>query len=1004
MKYVLTEIANPHHRRMRRLLKDLGISSEQLFQIKAQFDRDFYLQSYPDVAESDLDPLFHYLKYGWKEGRDPSLSFSTRFYMCANPDLRNGDTHPFVHYCIHGQAEGRAPCPRYITDFHELTTQERKKIRDKFDPEFYFDQNIDVANSNWEPFQHYMRFGWIERRDPSPRFSTGYYLDTYPDIAEANMNPFIHYYLHGQIEGRLAKDTCNNTSEKKTYAPPDNIALECTFADPEEINWISSEFNRAFYKSKYPNSVLPGITPEAHYLMVGWKLNYDPSPDFSTSYYSRRYPDILRSGINPLVHYCRYGKAERRETSSFIDRNRASKQPLVSAIIPNFNHAPYLRKRILSIANQTYKNIELIILDDCSTDNSRQVISEIVKEFNLDARLVFNETNSGNVSFQWQKAVDLARGELIWICESDDFCEPDFVEHLVPAFADNSVTIAFGRIQFCDSDGEFMEGLDNYREGAEPGIWSKNTKRPAAEWFRNGFGVNNVIANVGGCIFRKVILPDEIWATARTFRICADWYLYINIAGAGQIVFEPNAITYFRQHATNTSSTNFHNLYYYKENMRVLQELADTWNIPVETREKFLGKVEAQWKHYGMAESHGNFDTCLNTEKYLCEGKQKPHIQIYFYGFNPGGGELFPINLANALLDAGYIVSMVAMDLSKVNEDMRQRVNLRIPVYHAIHLAERGRAAFLDACGVSVLHSHVVSCDTFLMDLSPSKIERPFVVTLHGSYVGLQEAPRQIVDRLLENVSTWVYTADRNLEFFEERGIDHSEFVKLPNAMPPDPRQAAFTRAELGIPEDGVVFAFVARGVMRKGWRALVEAHRLLRSWGETNTYLLMVGDGEATEEARERADGLDGVFFLGYQSEINGIFKLSDVAVLPTRFEGESFPLILIQALQEHLPIIATDIGEISSIITSDCNITAGRLLKNDRNTDVFTENLAQAMLEMTAAEARKSATIAAAMCAERFSMEKLIENYGNIYSAATNDRAEHIALAREAFISQFG
>src|SRR5688572_1870647 len=106
---------------------------------------------------------------------------------------------------------------------------------------------------------------------------------------------------------------------------------------------------------------------------------------------------------------------------------------LVTVIIPNYNHASYLRQRIESVLNQTYKNIELIILDDCSTDNSREII-EKYRGHPKVSHIVYNEKNSGSTFKQWKKGIELAKGEWIWIAESDDWCEHTLLENLVHPF------------------------------------------------------------------------------------------------------------------------------------------------------------------------------------------------------------------------------------------------------------------------------------------------------------------------------------------------------------------------------------------------------------------------------------------------------------------------------------------------------------------------------------------------------------------------------------------
>ena len=84
--------------------------------------------------------------------------------------------------------------------------------------------------------------------------------------------------------------------------------------------------------------------------------------------------------------------------------------PAVSVIVPNYNHARFLRKRIDSILNQTFQDFELILLDDCSTDESRSILSEYASDPRV--RLELNEVNSGSPFKQWNKGIRIARGEL----------------------------------------------------------------------------------------------------------------------------------------------------------------------------------------------------------------------------------------------------------------------------------------------------------------------------------------------------------------------------------------------------------------------------------------------------------------------------------------------------------------------------------------------------------------------------------------------------------------
>src|SRR5580698_2020180 len=114
--------------------------------------------------------------------------------------------------------------------------------------------------------------------------------------------------------------------------------------------------------------------------------------------------------------------------------------PTVSVIIPNYNHARFLRRRIDSVLSQTFQDFEVILLDDCSTDESRSILA--LYSADPRVRIEFNETNSGSTFKQWNKGVRLARGKYVWIAESDDYADARLLERLV-AVLDNQPEATF---------------------------------------------------------------------------------------------------------------------------------------------------------------------------------------------------------------------------------------------------------------------------------------------------------------------------------------------------------------------------------------------------------------------------------------------------------------------------------------------------------------------------------------------------------------------------------
>lgn len=93
--------------RLRGRLGNQSARAADLLTGSSLFDAAWYLSRYPDVAASGLDPVRHYLEFGWREGRNPSPSFSTKGYLKANKDVAQHGLNPLVHYIEHGQVEGR---------------------------------------------------------------------------------------------------------------------------------------------------------------------------------------------------------------------------------------------------------------------------------------------------------------------------------------------------------------------------------------------------------------------------------------------------------------------------------------------------------------------------------------------------------------------------------------------------------------------------------------------------------------------------------------------------------------------------------------------------------------------------------------------------------------------------------------------------------------------------------------------------------------------------------
>ena len=230
----------------------------------------------------------------------------------------------------------------------------------------------------------------------------------------------------------------------------------------------------------------------------------------------------------------------------------------ISVIIPNYNYAKFLFERVYSILNQNYPIYELIILDDCSTDNSLEIINQIVSSINkyINVKVVLSEKNSGNAFSQWQKGFKLASGDYVWICEADDYCKKNFLRKVTKPINQNSnIIISYADTGFIDSTGTIVKkSLIDQIDLLKTGHWQKNYINTGQDEIDNYTYLNCTIPNVSGIIIKKDDYED-ILNISKTFKQCGDWYFYLNALQRGKIAFNKKTLNYYRLHGNNISST-----------------------------------------------------------------------------------------------------------------------------------------------------------------------------------------------------------------------------------------------------------------------------------------------------------------------------------------------------------------------------------------------------------------------------------------------------------------
>ncbi|WP_281699511.1 glycosyltransferase family 2 protein [Cetobacterium somerae] len=137
-------------------------------------------------------------------------------------------------------------------------------------------------------------------------------------------------------------------------------------------------------------------------------------------------------------------------------------KPLVSIITPSYNSEKFIKETIESVLNQTYINWELLIVDDCSTDESPKIIKEYSK---IDHRIKYlrNEKNSGPAITR-NRGLDIAKGKYIAFLDSDDFWDKQKLELQIDFMEKNNLSITHSDYFFTDCSGKIIKKLETSNE------------------------------------------------------------------------------------------------------------------------------------------------------------------------------------------------------------------------------------------------------------------------------------------------------------------------------------------------------------------------------------------------------------------------------------------------------------------------------------------------------------------------------------------------------------
>lgn len=592
-------------------------------------------------------------------------------------------------------------------------------------------------------------------------------------------------------------------------------------------------------------------------------------------------------------------------------RQAAGLKPEVSVVLPNYNYEDYLPQRLDSITAQTFQDFELILLDDASSDGSPQLLEAFAKT-RAGTKIALSTENSGSPFAQWLRGMEMAEGEIVWLAEADDWCEDNLLTTLLPVFDDRNVRLASCMSVPVQSDGTVIGDYPSlYLDRINPGRWNRDFVATDHEEANEGLGIANTIPNASAVLMRKFDPDPEFVETVTGMRLCGDWFFYIRAMKGGLVGFSAAPLNYHRRHGGTVTHKLEGSLRYFNELAEVRTYVGRTYHQSPQAQAQIRQFLEQDIARFNVPDPAA-LPTLPAPQKVL------PSLAVIAPDLSPGGGQMFAISLANEWARRGGRVVLVNAHSQPTHDAVVSKLNPEVALYHAtdpgFDLAEIVRRYDID-----LIHSNIWWSDA-LVDSYREDIPAglPWVITMHGCHETLMQHPgidrafSERMSRMTERVNAWVYLADKNIGVFDQYPRPET-LLRIPNGMAEEPVRQPLERATLGLRPDAVVLCMAARAIPSKGWAEAVEVVEALNAEGH-KLDLILCGEGPAADDIRARAP--DHVLLTGQVPNVQDYFAISDIGILPSYFIGESLPLALIEMMAKGLPLIASDVGEIPSIL----------------------------------------------------------------------------------------
>ena len=230
----------------------------------------------------------------------------------------------------------------------------------------------------------------------------------------------------------------------------------------------------------------------------------------------------------------------------------SSSLPLVSIVFTSYNHQEFLEQALSSLISQTYANTEIIIIDDCSTDGSQEILKRYKQYPNIYVNL--SAKNSGSYVKASNLGASFAKGDYLLFAQCDDFAEPDQIEKLMkPLLAYENVGVSFCRSNMIDENGKILGTDFDLRESSFKYTFSSDA-RASGKQMRIFLSKSCVIPNLSAAIVRKKYY-ETAGRLSEDYLVAADWAFWLALSELCDFFYNTKTLNNFRQHKSTIRST-----------------------------------------------------------------------------------------------------------------------------------------------------------------------------------------------------------------------------------------------------------------------------------------------------------------------------------------------------------------------------------------------------------------------------------------------------------------